>query len=70
MRVGAGATNASNQAMLVTSPSMAPKTEARSAPPETSAWVCPTSARPVGAAFINLLMRAIVVQLLIVDNPA
>ena len=34
-------------AMLVTSPSIAPNTEARSAPPDTSAWVCPTSAAPV-----------------------
>nr|BFF00911.1 hypothetical protein GCM10020241_25860 [Streptoalloteichus tenebrarius] len=33
-------------AMLVTSPSIAPKTAGRSHPPETSEWVCPTSPWP------------------------
>ena len=55
-------------AMLVTRPSMPPNTEARSAPPDTSAWVWPTSATPV--LIWESFMRKMVDDLLTVDNLA
>jgi hypothetical protein len=60
MKCGAApaAPTPATSAMLVTRPSIAPKTEARSAPPETSACVWPTSSAPVGLKVDSVIHQA------------